>query len=96
MARSDIMRGSLALILVFAFCAVQWALFSIKVPPENKETLTYAMGQLSGMVTTALAFYFATTQGSEQKTHMLADHREQKVAEGPAAVDATLNKEPEQ
>lgn len=91
MARSDVMRGSLALILVFAFCAVQVALFAFQVPTENKETLTYAMGQLSGMVTTALAFYFATTQGSEQKTHMLVDRREP-----DASASANLDKEPEQ
>lgn len=73
LAKSDYMRGTLAMLLMTAFCAMLVALFLAQIPESNKETLTYAAGQLSGMVTTALAFYFSTTQGSEQKTHMLMD-----------------------
>lgn len=73
--RSDFMRGSLALALVLAFQVAMGALFWHPIPQSNEQLLTYMLGQLSGMVTTALAFYFATTQGSEQKTHMLAERQ---------------------
>lgn len=66
------MRGSLAIILVIAFQIAMWALFWHPIPESNEQLLTYMLGQLSGMVTTALAFYFATTKNSEEKTHMLA------------------------
>lgn len=72
LAHSGLMRGFLAFMLVMAFCTVLAALFLTQVPPDNRETLTYALGQLSGMVTTALAFYFATSQGSVDKQHLLA------------------------
>ena len=72
MSRRDIMRGTLAILLMTAFCGAMLALFFNEVPPSNKETLTYAMGQLSGMVTTALAFYFATSKSSADKNDVIA------------------------
>lgn len=54
-----------------AFCIVMVSLFFNEIPSSNKETLTYAMGQLSGMVTTALAFYFSTTKSSAEKNDII-------------------------
>lgn len=69
----DIMRSTLALLLVVAFLATGLALFRWAVPDGNRDLLTYMMGQLSGMVTTALAFYFATTKSSAEKNRVIAE-----------------------
>lgn len=66
------MRAVLAFILVFAFGGALFALYRDAVPTENRDTLTYMLGQLSGMVTTGLAFYFSTTQSSVDKNHVIA------------------------
>lgn len=69
----DAMRATLAIVLVLAFLAAGLALFRWAVPEGNRDLLTYMLGQLSGMVTTALAFYFATTKSSADKNEVLAE-----------------------
>lgn len=71
LVRSDIMRGTLAMVLVLAFQAAMSALFWKSIPSSNEQLLTYMLGQLSGMVTMALAYYFATTQSSQEKQHTI-------------------------
>lgn len=66
------MRAVLALVLVSAFGLALFALYRDNVPADNRETLTYMLGQLSGMVTTGLAFYFSTSQSSVEKSHVIA------------------------
>lgn len=81
MNRRDLMRGTLATLLLGAFSLSLFVLFKWPVPTENKETLTYMLGQLSGMVTSALAFYFATSKSSAEKTDVIAS-----MADAPATV----------
>lgn len=83
--RHDAMQAALALLLVIAFLLAGLALFRWAVPADNRELLTYMLGQLSGMVTTALAFYFATTKSSSDKNRALAD-AVQNVASGELEV----------
>ena len=75
--KTDLMRGSLAIILLLSFQAALFALFSFKVPDSNRDMVIYMLGQLSGMVTTALAFYFATTKSSQDKNAVIASVTEQ-------------------
>jgi len=56
------MRSFLALILVIAFGVATGSLFWIVVPETNKDLVTYMLGQLSGMVTTSLAYYFVSSK----------------------------------
>ncbi len=67
MIRKDMTRGALAFVLLLAFNFAVFVLFWREIPAGNRETLTYMLGQMSGMVTTALAFYFATTKSSADK-----------------------------
>ena len=78
----DAMRATLAIVLVFAFLAAGLALFRWAVPEGNRDLLTYMLGQLSGMVTTALAFYFATSKSSADKNDILGE-----AVHGPREVE---------
>lgn len=71
--RSDWMRGLLAIGLIIMFALAIIGLFRLQIFESNRETITYMLGQLSGMVTTAIAFYFSTTQSSTTKDHIIAD-----------------------
>lgn len=81
MNRSDLMRGTLATLLILSFEFALAALFNWKIPKENEQLLTYMLGQLSGMVTMALGFWFTTSQSSHRKDQIIAN-----MAETPKAV----------
>lgn len=70
--KSDYMRSALAIILLLSFQLALAALFSWEVPETNRDMVIYMLGQLSGMVTTALAFYFATSKSSQDKNAVIA------------------------
>jgi hypothetical protein len=58
-------RNRLALFLVSAFVgALPFMLFKT-IPEANKEIIVYMIGQLSGMATTALGFYFVNKIGQD-------------------------------
>lgn len=61
----DRFRNILAFVLIAAFIAVV-PLFVFKtIPTDNKEIIVYMVGQLSGMATTALGFYFVNKAGQD-------------------------------
>lgn len=62
------MRGGLAWALLSAFIVSGWRLLEQDVPAVNRDMVIYMLGQLSGMVGTALAFYFSTSKSSAEKT----------------------------
>jgi hypothetical protein len=66
------MRAVLAIALLVAFFAAGALLFRAQVPAGNRDMVIYMLGQLSGMVTTALAFYFATSKSSSDKNQVIA------------------------
>jgi uncharacterized membrane protein YhhN len=72
MIRRDIMRGALAALLLTAFNVALAALIWRAVPEQNKDIIVYMLGQLSGMVTLALGYYFSTSKSSAEKTDALA------------------------
>lgn len=61
----DLQRMWLATGLVCAFVAALLLLFLRAIPPENKDLVTYMVGQLSGMATMALSFYFINKAGQD-------------------------------
>lgn len=71
--KPDWMRGLLAIVLLLSFQACLAALFNFEVPETNRDMVIYMLGQLSGMVTTALAFYFATSKSSADKNAVIAN-----------------------
>lgn len=58
-------RNLLAFFLVGAFVGVIPFLLFKSISAENKEILVYMIGQLSGMATTALGFYFVNKVGQD-------------------------------
>lgn len=61
----DLQRMWLATGLVCAFVAALLLLFLRAIPAENKDLVTYMVGQLSGMATMALSFYFINKAGQD-------------------------------
>ena len=72
------MRSTLALLLVLSFQIALAALFKVSVPETNRDMVIYMLGQLSGMVTTAVAFYFSTSKSSVDKNKLIASSHEDK------------------
>lgn len=67
------LRKTLAVLLVGAFIGAFPMLLFKGIPEGSKELIAYMIGQLSGMVTTVVAFHFGSTTGGEAKTKALAD-----------------------
>lgn len=59
------MRNLLAFMLVGSFISVLPVLTFRAIPAESKEIFTYMVGQLSGMATTVLGFYFVSKVGQD-------------------------------
>jgi hypothetical protein len=58
-------RNWLAFFLISAFVSVLPLMFFKSIPADNKDIITYIVGQLSGMATMALGFYFTTKAGAD-------------------------------
>ncbi len=65
------MRGCLVLLLLVAFQVAVFWLFQFPIPKENRDLVTYMLGQLSGFVGAGILFYFGTTQSSREKSEAL-------------------------
>ena len=63
--KADSQRMFLAISLVSAFVVCIIILFFRKIPPENKDLITYMIGQLSGMATMAMGYYFVNKVGQD-------------------------------
>lgn len=61
----EFMRNLLAFLLVGAFIGAMGAFTLLPIPKENKDILTYMVGQLSGMAITVLGFYFVSKVGQD-------------------------------
>lgn len=71
--KRDLMRGGLAWALLSAFVVAGWQLLHKSVPDTNRDMVIYMLGQLSGMVGTALAFYFSTSKSSAEKNDVISN-----------------------
>lgn len=70
----EFMRNLLAFLLVAAFVGAFPALMIKAIPKENEQLLTYMLGQLSGMATMALGFYFTNKAGQDAVDAKRADN----------------------
>lgn len=61
----DAFRNLLAFLLIGAFISILPLLTLKAIPEQNKEIIVYMIGQLSGMATMALGFYFVTKQHAD-------------------------------
>lgn len=89
----ETVRNALAFVLVAAFISTL-PVFTFKIiPAGNKDIITYMVGQLSGMATMALGFYFTNKVGSDaldakraENTGKLADAVVAATSVGPDPV----------
>jgi hypothetical protein len=88
----DRTRNALAFFLVGSFVGALVTFTFKTIAPENKDILTYMAGQLSGMATMALGFYFTKGAGQDQldaqKTENTGKLAEAMTATAKAAVAA--------
>jgi hypothetical protein len=62
---TDLFRNALAFFLVTSFVSTVPLLVFKTIPVTNKEIIVYMLGQLSGMATMALGFYFTNKAGQD-------------------------------
>ena len=93
---ADKFRNRLAFALILAFVAMLPLLVWQTIPEANKEIIVYMIGQLSGMATTAIGFYFIQKAGQDaldakrtENTGKLADAVVAAAAASPAVADAS-------
>ena len=85
--RIEMVRNSLATLLVVAFIGAMVSFTWRVIPEANKDIITYMVGQLSGMATTALGFYFINKVGQDAIDAKRADNTG-KLAEAVTAAIA--------
>ena len=85
-AQVELMRNLLAFLLVSAFISVLPVLTFKAIPKENEQLLTYMLGQLSGMATMAIGFYFVNKAGQDAIDAKRADTTGKLAAAVTAAV----------
>lgn len=65
LAQIERVRNILAMSLIASFVGALIALTYRAIPKENEQIITYMVGQLSGMATMALGFYFVSQVGKD-------------------------------
>lgn len=83
----DRFRNLLAFFLVGAFISVLPLLVFRTIPTDNKEVIVYMIGQLSGMATMALGFYFTNKVGADALDAKKAEN----TSDAFKAITATAN-----
>lgn len=68
-----LVKNLLAFMLLISFQLSISALFRFEIPEGNRDMVTYMLGQLSGMASTVLLYFFSTTQGSNNKDNVIAN-----------------------
>lgn len=86
----DRFRNLLAFLLIGAFIFVLPLLIYKTIPVDNKEIITYMLGQLSGMATTAVGFYLTVKAGQDA----LDNKRSETTGKLADAVVAAANSTP--
>ncbi|HVH49976.1 MAG TPA: hypothetical protein VM760_08900 [Sphingomicrobium sp.] len=87
---ADTFRNWLAFFLISAFVAVLPLLVFKTIPGENKEIIVYMIGQLSGMATTAIGFYYISKAGQDAADAKRADN----TGAAFRAIEAAANSTP--
>lgn len=91
----DKVRAYLAIFLVGAFVGSLMVFVFVGIPTDNKDIVTYMVGQLSGMTTMALGLYFSNKIGQDtldaarsETTGKLADAVVAAATSTPAVQDS--------
>lgn len=90
----DRTRNGLAFFLIGSFVGAVISLSIRPIPSDNKDLLTYMIGQLSGMATMALGFYFTKGAGQDAQDAARVEYTGKLVdavaASAPAAEPAEV------
>lgn len=86
----DRTRNFLAFFLIGSFVGAAVALTFRAIPAPNKDLLTYMVGQLSGMATMALGYYFTKGAGQDSIDATRAENTG-KLADAVKAATAGAN-----
>jgi hypothetical protein len=86
---ADRFRNVLAFALIGAFIFVIGLLVFKTLDAANKDIITYMVGQLSGMATTALGFYFVNKAGQDALDSKRAETTGKMAEAITAAAQAT-------
>lgn len=62
------LRDWIGVALIFTFCSALGTLFFKAIPVSNEQIIIYMLGQLSGFVSSVVAFHYITSKGDEEKT----------------------------
>lgn len=73
----QIMRGLLGAFISASFIGSLGALYALPVPEANSDLIVFMLGQLSGFMGAVMGFNFGTSQGSVDKSNMLAGKNEE-------------------
>ena len=77
-------RAFLAYVITTVFTTALFGLFFKEVPVENKDLVTYMLGQLSGFLGAIVAFDFGSNRGSEHKTNLMYTRDKEVTINQPA------------
>lgn len=84
----EFMRNVLAFLLVGAFIGAMGAFTFFAIPADNKDVITYMVGQLSGMALTVLGFFFINKVGQDALDAKRSDNTGKLADVAKAALDA--------
>src|SRR5688572_27271595 len=59
-------RDLIGLVLIGSFIGAMGAMFQVAIPEQNKDLLTYMLGQLSGFVAAVVALHYVTKAGEKE------------------------------
>jgi len=79
------LRDSIGVILIFAFVTALGLMFWKAVPADNKDLITYMLGQLSGFVGGVIAAHYTINAGAAK----LDEKRAENTAKAFEAITAT-------
>ena len=68
----DSVRTVIGCFIIGSFTGALVALYCAPIPTDNKDLLTFMLGQLSGFAAAIMSFHFGTSKGSADKTDALA------------------------
>lgn len=95
LARIERVRNLLAMFLVGAFVGALIAFTFKGIPEANKDIITYMVGQLSGMATLALGFYFVNKVGQDALDAAKTDNTAKALDAIRATAQAGKSEEPD-
>ncbi len=88
-------RNRLAMFLIFAYLVQLPLLVWKTIPDGNKEIINYILGQISGMATTVVGYYFISKVGEAALDRQRVENTSKLTDLAAAALNAPAGGEPQ-